>query len=348
MPLYVGIDLHSKSNHLAMIDEERKRILKKKLANDPELILKVLSPYQSRIAGIVVESTYNWYWLVDLLQDHGYRVHLANPAAMQKYTGQKHVDDTHDAFWLAELLSLGILPEGHIYPKETRALRDLLRKRQQLVRLRTSLILSLQNMVTRNFGIQLPAADLKSVTEDRVKPYLQGNEDLLLAGSANKFCIDSLTSQICRLELAVQKKLKLQPPYRQLLTLPGVGRVLAMTIMLETGPISRFSKVGRYASYCRKVTSRWTSNEKVKGHGNRKNGNRYLAWAFSEAAEHARRTDTASREFYQRKLRRSKKAPVAHNALAHKLARAAYWILRENVPFQEAKMFGRAEAVLSS
>ena len=348
MSLYVGIDLHSKSNHLAIIDEERKRIMKKKLANDPELILKVLSPYQSQITGIVVESTYNWYWLVDLLQEQGYRVHLANPAAMQKYVGQKHVDDTHDAFWLAELLNLNILPEGHIYPKETRALRDLLRKRQQLVRLRTSLILSLQNIVTRNFGITLSAGDLKSVTEDRVKPYLQENEDLLLAGSANKFCIDALTSQIYRLEVAVQKKLKLRPPYRQLLTLPGVGRILAMTIMLETGPVSRFSRVGQYASYCRKVTSRWTSNEKVKGHGNRKNGNRYLAWAFSEAAEQARRTHAASREFYQRKLRRSKKAPVAHNALAHKLARAAYWILRGNVPFEEAKMFGGTEAVLSS
>jgi transposase len=148
--------------------------------------------------------------------------------------------------------------------------------------------------------------------------------------------------------LAVQKKLKLRSPYRKLVTLPGVGQILAMTIMLETGPISRFAKVGQYASYCRKVTSRWTSNEKVKGHGNRKNGNRYLAWAFSEAAEHARRTDGASREFYQRKLRRSKKAFVAHNALAHKLARAAYWILKENVPFEEAKMFGGTEAVLSS
>ena len=346
MRLYAGIDLHSKSNHLAIIDENRKRVLKKKLANDPDLILGVLAPYQGEIAGIVVESTYNWYWLVDLLQENGYRVHLANPAAIQKYAGQKHVDDTHDAFWLAELLQLRILPEGYIYPKETRALRDLLRKRQQLVRVRTSLILSLQNIVTRNFGIKLSSADLKVLTEDRVQPYLQENEDLLLAGSANKSCIDSLTLQIVRIEKAVEKKLRLLPPYIQLLTLPGVGRALAMTIMLETGPISRFDKVGRYASYCRKVSSQWTSNEKVKGHGNKKNGNRYLAWAFSEAAEHARRHHAGSRHFYQRKLRQKKNRMVAHNALAHKLTRAAYWILRDNVPFQEAKMFGPAEVTL--
>jgi transposase len=348
MGLYAGIDLHSKSNHLAMIDENRKRVLKKKLANDPDLILGVLAPYQGEIAGIVVESTYNWYWLVDLLQENGYRVHLANPAAIQKYAVQKHVDDTHDAFWLAELLQLRILPEGYIYPKETRALRDLLRKRQSLVRVRTALILSLQNIVTRNCGIKLSSADLKALTEDRVQPYLQENEDLLLAGSANKSCIDSLTLQIIRIEKAVEKKLKLLPPYIQLLTLPGVGRTLAMTIMLETGPISRFDKVGRYASYCRKVSSKWTSNEKVKGQGNKKNGNRYLAWAFSEAAEHARRHHAGSGNFYQRKLRQKKNMMVAHNALAHKLARAAYWILRDNVPFQEAKMFGPAEAALDN
>lgn len=94
------------------------------------------------------------------------------------------------------------------------------------------------------------------------------------------------------------------------------------------------------------MSSKWTSNEKVKGHGNKKNGNRYLAWAFSEAAEHARRHHAGSRHFYQRKLRQKKNRMVAHNALAHKLARAAYWILRDNVPFQEAKMFGQLEATL--
>lgn len=346
MLLYAGIDLHSKTNQLGIMDENRKRILKKKLANDPDLILSVLAPYQGEIAGIVVESTYNWYWLVDLLQEHGYPVRLANPAGMQKYSGLKHADDTHDAFWLAELLLLGILPEGYIYPKEVRPLRDLFRRRLQLVRVRTSLLLSLKNTITRNCGVSLSASELKKLKEDRVTPYFQGQEDLLLGGSASKVCIDSLTGQIQRIESVAVKKLKLSPPYTHLLGLPGVGQILASTIMLETGPVSRFGKVGCYSSYCRKVPSEWTSNEKVKGHGNRKNGNRYLSWAFSEAAEHARRQHAASREFYQRKLRKTKKVMVAHGALAHKLARAAYYILRDNVPFEEAKMFGKGEAAI--
>jgi len=322
--------------------------MRRKLANDPALILNFWEPYKPDLAGIVVESTYNWYWLVDLLQDNGYRAHLANTAGIQKYSGLKHADDNHDAFWLAELLLLGILPEGYIFPKELRALRDLLRKRLHLVRVRTSLILSLQNIVTRNFGVTLSSQDLKALREDRVQIYLQDNEDLLLAGSASKAAVDTLTRQIRRLEEAVVSKLKLQIPYTHLLSLPGVGRIVASTVQLETGPIERFSKVGCYASYCRKVNSRWTSNEKVKGHGNKKNGNKYLAWAFGEAAERARIFHKASREFYQRKLRQKKSPALAHGALAHKLARAAFHILRDKVPFDHEKMFGYPEELLDN
>jgi transposase len=343
MPLYGGIDLHSNSNQSAILNEDRKRIMKRKLANEPDLILSFWEPYKPDLAGIVVESTYNWYWLVDLLQDHGYRVHLANTAAIQKYSGLKHADDNQDAFWLAELLLLGILPEGYIFPQELRALRDLLRKRLHFVRVRTALLLSLQNIVTRNCGTKLSSNHLKALKEDRAQAYLQDNEDLQLAGSASKAAIDALTRQIRRIEGAVVKKLKLQAPYPHLLGLPGVGPIVASTVQLETGPIERFSQVGGYASYCRKVNSQWTSNEKVKGHGNKKNGNKYLAWAFGEAAERARIFHKASREFYQRKLRQKKHPALAHGALAHKLARAAFYILRDNVPFDHKKMFGYPE-----
>lgn len=343
MQLYAGIDLHSNSNLLGILDKERKRIMHKKLDNDPEVILPTLAPYQAELSGIVVESTYNWYWLVDLLQENGYRVHLANPSAIQRYSGLKHADDTDDAFWLAELLCLGVLREGYIYPKEIRPLRDLLRKRSHFVRLRTSLILSLQNIVARNCGARIKGADMKVLREDRIAPLLGNDRHLRMSALSSKECIDVFTRQIREIESAVQARLQLDPPYRQLLTLPGVGQILASTIMVETGPIVRFTKVGQYASYCRKVESKWTSNDKVKGHGNKKNGNRYLAWAFAEAAEHARRQDEACRKFYQRKLRQKKIELLAQGALAHKLARAAFYIMRDNVAYDEARMFGRPE-----
>jgi transposase len=338
MRLYTAFDLHSNNSYLGIIDEDGKRVFKRKLANDPESILDTLKPYKEDIAGIAVESTYNWYWLVDLLMAEGYKVHLANPAEIQKYTGLKYADDQHDAFWLTEMLRLGILPEGYIYPKEDRPIRDLLRKRGHLVRLRTSLIISLQNIVSRNNGIKLKVGDIKILSKDRVAPLLERNEDLALAGKVSKESIDFLTRKIKAVEAVVVKRIELREPYDRLLTEPGIGKILGLTVMLETGPISRFAKAGNYASYCRKVSSKWISNEKKKGKGNKKSGNKYLAWAFSEAAEIARRYDENARAYYNRKAQQTNRM-VAHNALAHKLARAAYYIMRDGVSFMPEKCF---------
>jgi transposase len=110
--------------------------------------------------------------MVDGLMEQGYKVHLANPSAIQRYSGLKHADDKHDAFWLAEMLRLGILPEGYIYPKDERPIRDLLRKRSHLVRLRTSLVVSLQNILSRNLGKKVNVHDVKKLREDRITSLL--------------------------------------------------------------------------------------------------------------------------------------------------------------------------------
>jgi transposase len=159
-----------------------------------------------------------------------------------------------------------------------------------------------------------------------------------LAGQVSKEAIDFHTHKIREIEKVIEQKIELREPYKHLLTIPGVGKILALTIMLESGPIDRFHKVGNYASYCRKVSSKWTSNNKTKGSGNKKNGNKYLAWAFSEAAELARRYDERIRAYYNRKMQKTN-FMVAHNAIAHKLARAAFYIMRDNVPFVPEKLF---------
>jgi transposase len=332
------VDLHANNNFVAMVDRKGKRVDQKKLPNDLSVILEFFKPIQKEMVGLVVESTYNWYWLVDGLMEAGYKVHLANPSAIQQYSGLKHADDKHDAFWLGEMLRLGILPEGYIYPKEERPIRDLLRKRKHLVKLRTSLIISLQNIISRNCGVEFRVNEVKRLKEDRVSPLLEGNEDLALAGKASKEIIDQLTRQIRKIETWILQRVELKECYRFLLTLPGVGKILALTIMLETGPIRRFAQVGDYVSYCRKVPSRWTTNEKSKGKGNQRNGNKYLAWAFSEAAEFARRYDAQARAYYNRKMRKTN-FMIAHSALAHKLARAAYYLMRDKVAFVPEKLF---------
>lgn len=338
MELYAGIDLHSNNNYLAVSDEKDRRLYQKRLLNQSEAILAALEPYRQELVGVVVESTYNWYWLVDLLLENGYRVHLANPAGIQKDKGLKHSDDKHDAFWLARLLRLGILAEGYIYPREWRPVRDLLRKRGHLVRLRTALINSLQGIVSRNCGCHLPGNKIKQVKQNHIEPLLAANEDLAMSGMVSKECIDYLSKKIREIETSVEKRVELLAPFAGLQTIPGVGRILSLTIMLETGEIGRFDKVGNYSSYCRKVPTTWTSNGKKKGRGNSKNGNKYLAWAFSEAAERFRRYDQPARAFYNRKAAKAN-FMVAHSALAHKLCRAAYFIIRDGVVYDPGKLF---------
>lgn len=336
--LYAGIDLHSNNSHVGILDQKDRRVFHKRLPNHADVVLAEFEPYREELISIAIESTFNWYWLVDALQHLDYTVHLANPAAIQQYKGLKFLDDKHDAFWLAHMDRLGILPQGYIYPKGVRPLRDLLRKRGHLVKLRTSLINSLQGIVSRNCGHNLNSNKIKQLTEDHVAPLLTGDSDLALSGEVSKQSIDYLSRQIYRIEQTCIERMKLQPEYKGLLTLPGVGRILALTIMLETGPVGRFSKVGSYTSYCRKVPSTWLSNEKKKGKGNRKNGNKYLSWAFAEAAEYARRHDERARAFFNRKAAKTQPS-VAYSALGHKLARAAYYIMRNQEDYDGSKLF---------
>jgi len=339
MKLYGAIDLHSTNNVTVVIDEQDRVVYQKRLPNDLGLILKELSVYQSELQGIVVESTYNWYWLVDGLMEQGYKVHLANTAAIQQYEGLKYTDDNSDARWLAHLLRLGVLPEGYIYPRAERPVRDLLRKRSQMVRQRTTNLLSIQNLVTRNTGSSLSAKRVKGLDVQQVDELLP-NGDLALAVKANLSVMSSADEQVQILEQIVTQRVKLRPQFCFLKTVPGIGQILALTIMLETGDIRRFATVGNYASYCRCVGSQKVSNGKTKGKGNTKNGNKYLAWAFVEAAHFAIRFNSRIKSFDQRKKAKTK-GVVAIKAVAHKLCRACYYIMRDRVPFNITKAFGQ-------
>ena len=337
MDHYVGIDLHSTNSYIAIIDNDNKKVFKKKTKNDLRLVEQILKPYQEQIKGIVVESTYNWYWLVDGLIEEGYRMHLANPSAIKQYAGLKHSDDVTDAFHLANLLRLGILPTGYIYPKEERPVRDLLRKRLQLVQQRTLQILSFQNLVARNLGKSMNGNDVKKLNEDDVEQLFR-DEHLVVAGKASIATILFLSERIQQIEKIIHKVAKLKDEYKLLITAPGIHKILAFTIMYETGPIERFRKVGNYASYCRCVGSTRLSNEKVKGKGNRKNGNKHLSRAYVEAAHHALWHYEYVKRYYQRKMVKTNTL-VARKTIAHKLARACYYIIRDQKSFDPTRVF---------
>lgn len=336
--LYAGIDLHSNNNVVVVTDDEDKVVYRKRRRNELDEVLSALSPFAQDLSGVVVESTYNWYWLVDGLMANGYRVHLANTGAIQQYSGLKYSDDEWDAHWLATLLRLGILPEGYIYPKQERPVRDLLRKRSYLVRQRTSNILSIQNLLARNTGRRLSATGVKRLTDPQVDEML-ANGDLALAVKSSVAVMQCLDAQAKRLEKVVLQRVRLRDEFKGLLTVSGIGKVLGLTIMLEVGDINRFAHVGDFASYARCVGGARMSNGKKKGSVNTKNGNKYLGWAFMEAAGFASRYNETIQRYYQRKLAKAHKM-VARKTVAHKLARACYYVLRDKTDFDVNKAFG--------
>ena len=338
MKIMVGIDLHSNNALCGLMDENGRRLLHKKLPCDLAAILELLQPHRERIATIGIESTFNWYWLVDGLQDHGYHVVLANPAAMQPYSGKKHTDDVSDAYFIAELLRLNLLPTGHIPNRATRPVRDLLRRRLLLVRQRTTLILSFKSLNERTLGQRVPLSRVKSMKAEEAQARFTAAADQLLGGEQITL-MSHITESITRLETHILSVTGKTRAYLHLQELPGIGKILGLTIALETGDAKRFADAGNFASYCRCVRSLRQSNTKKKGENNRKCGNKYLAWAFVEAAHLACRHDEQCRRFYDRKKQQTNPV-IATKALACKLAKAAWHVMAEDVPYDAARVFG--------
>lgn len=337
MGLYVGIDLHSSNSYIGVMDENAKRVMGRRVQNDRGAILSTLSPYKEEIKGVVVESTYNWYWLVDRLMEESYRVHLANPSAIQQYKGLKYLEDRHDAFWLAQMLRLKILPEGYIYPRENRGVRDLLRQRSRLVRKRVSLKLMLQSITSNQNGEMLSNNRIDQMTSNDMEKIFD-DEAWRMNGMSLFSMIELIGKEIAKIEGYVLNKMKAGSAYRGLKMVPGIGKILGLTIALETGPIGRFASAGNYASYSRCVPSVYLSNDKKKGSGNQKNGNQYLSWAYAESAHFCIRFCPEAKSWYQRKMAQTNQ-PSAYRAMANKLAKACYFIMKDGRSFDVKRLF---------
>jgi len=340
--LMAGIDLHSNNIMVGIVDGKGKRLAHQKLPCELKRVLEFLAPYRKGLKCLAVESTYNWYWLVDGLRAANYPAVLANPARIQQYSGLKHADDKSDAFFLAELLRLNILPTGYVYDAELRPVRDLLRRRMSLVHQRTALMLSFKSLYTRTTGASMSLSQLKTMEVAQAQALYEHPANQLIAGLQVRH-IEQLDASIGKLEKAVLGVARQLPCYPRLKTLPGVGIILGLTITMEIGEIGRFGGPGQFASYCRTVAARSTSNGKVKGENNRKCGNKYLAWAFVEAANFAKRYDETCRKWYDRKAARTNSI-IATKALACKLAKAAWHVVAQDADYDEGRVFGQQPA----
>jgi transposase len=335
--LYAGADLHGNNVFLSVCDTAGNNVFRKRVKATLDAVNTALDPLWDRITALGVESTFNWYWFVDGLMEQGRNVKLGNPARMEQYEGIKVTNDLTDADWLAEQLRLGIFPESYIYPKQTRAVRDALRRRQLFVRRRTQVILCFGSLLER-YGHSAPEArKLECWTKEDIlatglEPWVQLQLETLLDAIHES---DRLAT---RIEKRLLEFVKPAQQYRRATTVSGIGMALGMLIVLESGDFKRFASAGNYASYCRAVKSERSSNGKKKGRNNAKNGNRYLAWAFVEAATYAARYNPRIHAWYERKKRKSGVAK-AKKALACKLAKAM-WHVMNGKDFDEKLMFG--------
>lgn len=335
--LYAGADLHGNNVFLSVCDRGGAEVFRRRVKTNLAAVNTALDPYWPQIQAMGVESTFNWYWLVDGLREQGHNVKLGNPAQMKQYNGLKSTDDRSDARWLAELIRLDIFPESYIYPRDIRAVRDALRRRQLFVQRRTQALLSLESLLTR-YGLEAPGSRMiqqwtqQDIEDTGLAPFVQLQLHTLLEAAQ---CSDRLAKEI---EREVVKFVKPDGAYQRIQQIPGIGATLGLMIVLESGEFTRFPNAGCYASYCRTVKSERTSNGKKKGENNQRNGNKYLAWAFIEAASFAPRFYPEIQSWVDRK-KKQRNSIVARKALASKLAKAVWHVMNGEV-FKMEMMFG--------
>ncbi len=335
---YAGIDLSARTSWICVLDESGKKLLNRKVRNDRQQIYKLLERFQPGLSA-VVETTFNWYWLVDLLEDMGAEVKLAHALYVKAIAYAKVKTDQVDAYTLARLLRAGYIPEAFIYPRAARPTRGLLRRRHRLVRLRASLY--------RELKLQLMAQNITDISRNAIKKLDGRNLRRLLpdvqerqAGLALVHMVDAFDKEIEILEQEIHARMRRQKPIVLLKTIPGIGRILAPMIYYEIGRIDRFSSDKTFASYCRLAPTISQSGGVTRKGRNSKQGNRYLKWAFSEAAQMAIQRHDAVREYYERLLEKKKKRILAKSIVAHKLAVAAFHVLSRQEPYRPQLLTG--------
>ena len=340
MNFYSGIDLHSRQSTLCVIDDKDNIHLRTTVPNQIEQILQPLQSFTPS-PEVAVEATLNWYWLVDGLQDAGFKVKLAHPFGLQIIKKAKVKTDNRDAFNLARLLRLDALPESYIYPKAKRPIRDLLRRRQRIVSLRASDYVTLQRVLQ-----QYAISDLASMGAKKIGPKdieSQVDEPAIKCRcqmELERIGLYSRQIQVC--EDIIISSLVDDADFKRIQTIPGIGNILAAIILYETGDINRFKSAKHYCSYARVVPGIAQSSSTIRRGKGSKQGNPYLKFAFTQAAALAVRYSQPIKKFRQKHLNRKRSRArklISISIVSHKLAKATYYILTRKEPFRMEMMF---------
>jgi transposase len=329
---YCGIDLHARTMYLCVLNQEGEILLHRNMPAGPEPFLKAVAPYRADLV-VCVECIFTWYWLADLCARERIPFVLGHALYMKAIHGGKAKNDRIDAQKIAVLLRGGMLPQAYVYPAEMRATRDLLRRRMHLMRKRAELLTHIQNT---NSQYNLPEigkkiaykANRTGVAERFPDPAVQKSIEVDLA------LIDHYDHLLRDMELAILKTAKQHDTNTLYLlrTVPGIGEILSLVLLYEIHDIQRFPRVQEFVSYCRLVKCAKESAGKRYGTSGSKIGNAYLKWAFSEAAVLFLRANPAGQKYLGRLEKKHSKGK-ALTVLAHKLARAVYYMLRRETTF---------------
>jgi len=333
---YCGIDLHARNLYVCIIDQKGKTLLHKEIKACPMQLSETIQPYLEDLV-IGVECMHCWYWVADFCEAQNIPFILGHALYMKAIHGGKTKNDKIDSYKIAHLMRGGNFPLAYTYPKAMRATRDLLRRRTRLVRHGADLKAHVAN-TTSQYNLPPNRVNLKNVSareqlqhtfDDTV---VQRNIDLDLV------VLECYHRELSKIEWFIEQQAKQhQPAYLSLLkSVPGIGKILALTILFEIGDINRFESVQKFASYCRLVKCKAESAGKTYGTQGNKIGNGHLKWAFSEAAVLYLRGNQKAQKYLQRLQRRMTKSK-ALSALAHKLGRAVYFMLKNGTVFDEKR-----------
>lgn len=335
-PYYCGIDLHARLLYVCIIDSEGKVCVHKEISADPNKLQQLLEPYIGNIV-VGVECMHCWYWVSDFCDDIGVDFILGHALYMKAIHGGKAKNDRIDSFKIANLIRGGNFPLAYVYPKDMRATRDLLRRRMKIVRhgadLKAHVVntTSQYNLPPNKVNLKNTAAreHLKNTFPDTV---VQKNIDL------DMVILDCYAEQLSKIEWFIETQARQHKPIHLhlLKSISGIGRILSLTIIYEIGNIDRFDTVQNFASYARLVKCKAESAGKSYGTQGNKIGNAHLKWAFSEAAVLYLRGNDKAKNYLLKLQKRMSKAK-ALSALAHKLGRCVYFMLKNETVFNEER-----------
>ena len=333
---YCGIDLHTKKMYICILDGTGETVSHQNIRTDPEAFLSVIAAYREDIV-VAVECMFTWYWIADLCASEGIPFVLGHALYMKAIHGGKSKNDKIDSHKIAVLLRGGMLPQSYVYPARMRATRDLLRRRNHLVRKRAELLAHIQN-TRHQYNLEDPLGRIAKPKNRQGVVERFDNPCVQKSIAVNLEIISAYDRILERLERDIIQTANEHDAlsYNLLKTIPGVGRILALILLYEVENIDRFPRVQDFVSYARLVKCAKESNGKKYGTSGKKIGNVHLKWAFSEAAVLFLKGNEAGKRYLDRLSSKHGKGK-ALSILAHKLGRAAYFMLKDKKAFDEKR-----------